>query len=55
MKADDHVKITVLPDGTVELVIEHVKPTDCGAYKIVAANRNGERANLSAVAVKRKY
>lgn len=52
--ADDHVKLKALPDGTVELTIASVKPTDCGAYKLVATNRNGEKACLSAVAVKRE-
>ncbi|XP_049949485.1 obscurin isoform X3 [Schistocerca serialis cubense] len=52
LHADDHVKLTALPDGTVRLLIEGVKPTDCGAYKLVAKNKNGEHAALCAVAVK---
>lgn len=54
LKGDDHVKLISLPDGTVRLVIENVKPTDCGAYKLIAKNKNGENAAICAVAVKRK-
>ncbi|XP_066993450.2 obscurin isoform X6 [Anabrus simplex] len=52
LKADDHVKITALPDGSVRLVIDNVIPTDCGAYKLVATNKNGEANAICAVAVK---
>lgn len=51
---DAHVKLVALPDGTVELTIDSVKPTDCGAYKLVATNRNGEKTSICAVAVKRE-
>lgn len=49
------IKITSLPDGTVKLEIEHVKPTDSGAYKLVLSNPNGESIAICAVAVKRKF
>lgn len=48
------VKLTNTPDGTVKLEIEHAKPSDCGAYKLVISNPNGESSALCAVAVKRK-
>ncbi|XP_011062355.1 PREDICTED: muscle M-line assembly protein unc-89 isoform X5 [Acromyrmex echinatior] len=48
---DDHVKISTLPDGTTKLTIDVVKPTDCGAYKLVVANPSGENSTLCAVAV----
>ncbi|XP_018359776.1 PREDICTED: muscle M-line assembly protein unc-89 isoform X3 [Trachymyrmex cornetzi] len=48
---DDHVKISTLPDGTTKLTIDVVKPTDCGAYKLVVANPSGENSSLCAVAV----
>lgn len=48
------IKITSLPDGTVKLEIDHVKPTDSGAYKLVLSNPNGESIAICAVAVKRK-
>ncbi|XP_011689399.1 PREDICTED: muscle M-line assembly protein unc-89 isoform X3 [Wasmannia auropunctata] len=48
---DDHVKISTLPDGTTKLTIDEVKPTDCGAYKLVVANPSGENSSLCAVAV----
>lgn len=52
---DDHVKISTLPDGTTKLTIDVVKPTDCGAYKLVVSNPNGENSSLCAVAVTRKF
>lgn len=52
--ADHHVNLTANPDGTVRLLIENVKPTDCGAYKLVAENQNGSTAAICAVAVRRK-
>ncbi|KAL7294623.1 hypothetical protein TKK_0011927 [Trichogramma kaykai] len=51
---DDHVKIEVLPDGTMRLSIEHVKPTDSGAYKVVASNTGGDNPSQCSVAVKPK-
>ncbi|KYN01946.1 Muscle M-line assembly protein unc-89 [Cyphomyrmex costatus] len=48
---DDHVKISMLPDGTTKLTIDVVKPTDCGAYKLVVTNSSGENSSLCAVAV----
>ncbi|XP_041975025.1 obscurin-like isoform X3 [Aricia agestis] len=48
---DAHVKQTALPDGTVKLSIEHVTPADCGAYKLVISNPNGDYSALCAVAV----
>lgn len=52
---DDHVKISTLPDGTTKLTIDVVKPTDCGAYKLVVTNSSGENSSLCAVAVTRKF
>lgn len=52
---DDHVKISTLPDGTTKLTIDTVKPTDCGAYKLVVKNSSGENSSLCAVAVTREY
>lgn len=51
---DDHVKISALPDGTTKLTIDVVKPTDCGAYKLVVTNSSGENSSLCAVAVTRE-
>ena len=51
----EHVKLTALPDGSIRLYIDKVVPLDCGAYKIVAKNKNGEASTICAVAVKRKY
>ncbi|XP_050346614.1 obscurin isoform X2 [Nymphalis io] len=48
---DSHIKQTVLPDGTVKLSIEHVTPSDCGAYKLVINNPSGEHMAICAVAV----
>ncbi|XP_071572462.1 protein Obscurin isoform X5 [Temnothorax nylanderi] len=48
---DDHVKISTLPDGTTKLTIDTVKPTDCGAYKLVVSNPSGDNSSLCAVAV----
>jgi hypothetical protein len=55
LAASDHVKLTALPDGTVRLYTDSVIPTDCGAYRLVATNKNGEATAICAVAVKRKY
>lgn len=52
---DDHTRIDVLPDGTMRLFIERVKPTDSGAYKIVASNTGGDNPSQCAVAVRRKF
>lgn len=46
--------MTNTPDGVVKLEIDHAKPSDCGAYKLLISNPNGESAGLCAVAVKRK-
>lgn len=46
------VKINVTPDGCISLVIENVKPSDCGAYKVIISNSSGESAMICAVAVK---
>ncbi|CAH2049873.1 unnamed protein product, partial [Iphiclides podalirius] len=48
---DARVKQTALPDGTVKLSIERVTPADCGAYKLLISNPNGENSALCAVAV----
>lgn len=45
--------MTKTPDGVVKLEIDQAKPSDCGAYKLVISNPNGESAALCAVAVKR--
>jgi hypothetical protein len=50
----DHIKLTALPDGSVRLYIDSVVPADCGAYRLVATNKNGEATAICAVAVKRK-
>ncbi|XP_076666422.1 obscurin isoform X4 [Andrena cerasifolii] len=49
---DEHVNIETLPDGTTKLTIDRVKPTDCGAYKLVISNSTGEHTSLCAVAIK---
>jgi Immunoglobulin I-set domain len=46
------VKIDVSADGVVTLVIDKIKPSDCGAYKIIISNSSGEAAMICAVAVK---
>lgn len=51
---DEHTKIETLPDGTSKLIIDCVKPLDCGAYKLVINNSTGEHSSLCAVAIKRK-
>jgi len=53
LSSNDHVKLTALPDGSVRLYIDSVVPTDCGAYRLVATNKNGEATAICAVAVKR--
>jgi hypothetical protein len=52
---DDHVKIDTLPDGTMRLSIDQVKPMDSGAYKVVASNTGGDNPSQCAVAVKRNF
>nr|XP_033194935.1 obscurin isoform X7 [Bombus vancouverensis nearcticus] len=49
---DEHMKIETLPDGSTKLTIDCVKPTDCGAYKLVMSNSTGEQSSLCAVAIK---
>lgn len=49
------VKIKEDANGNVSLLIEHVKPTDGGAYKMVATNPSGEESSLCAVAIMRKF
>jgi hypothetical protein len=34
------------------LIIDNVKPSDCGAYKVIISNSSGEAAMICAVAVK---
>lgn len=46
------VKIDITPDGLISLVIDNVKPSDCGAYKVIISNSSGEAAMICAVAVK---
>lgn len=53
LSADHHVHLTASPDGSIRLLIENVKPSDCGAYKLVVDNQNGSTAAICAVAVKR--
>lgn len=52
---NDRMKLETLPDGTMRLSIDRVKPTDSGAYKVVASNSNGELPSQCSVAVRRKY
>lgn len=47
--------MTNTPDGVIKLEIAQAQPSDCGAYKLVISNPNGESAALCAVAVKRMY
>ncbi|XP_053986008.1 obscurin isoform X6 [Hylaeus volcanicus] len=49
---DEHVKIETIPDGTTKLTIDNVKPTDCGAYKLVISNPTGDHTCLCAVAIR---
>ncbi|OAD62661.1 Muscle M-line assembly protein unc-89 [Eufriesea mexicana] len=49
---DDHTKIEISPDGMIKLTIDCVKPTDCGAYKLVISNSTGDLSSLCAVAIK---
>ncbi|XP_049875609.1 obscurin isoform X2 [Pectinophora gossypiella] len=49
--SDPHVVQTALPDGTIKLNIAQVTPADCGAYKLVISNPNGDNSALCAVAV----
>lgn len=39
----------------MKLEIAQALPSDCGAYKLVISNPNGENAALCAVAVKRMF
>lgn len=54
LKPNDRVKIFVGPDGSVKLVVENMQPADCGAYKLLAINDNGESSSICAVAVSRE-
>ncbi|XP_046661140.1 obscurin isoform X2 [Homalodisca vitripennis] len=47
----ERVKIVVAPDGSVKLSIDNMQPADCGAYKLLAINDNGESSSICAVAV----
>ncbi|KAK0094450.1 hypothetical protein PV326_010858, partial [Microctonus aethiopoides] len=49
---DDHVKIETQPNGSTKLTIDKCTPIDCGAYKLIAKNNNGENISQCAVAVK---
>ncbi|XP_011305282.1 muscle M-line assembly protein unc-89 isoform X2 [Fopius arisanus] len=49
---DGHVRIETQPNGSTKLTIDHCIPTDCGAYKLIAKNNNGENMTQCAVAVK---
>ncbi|XP_044021283.1 obscurin isoform X3 [Aphidius gifuensis] len=49
---DDHIKIETQPNGSTKLIIDKCTPTDCGAYKLIAKNNNGEEKSQCAVAVK---
>lgn len=51
MKINFSVKISVSPDGEISLVIDNVKPSDCGAYKLIISNTSGEASMTCAVAV----
>lgn len=53
MRYFNRIKLTNTPDGVVKLEIAQALPSDCGAYKLVISNPNGESAALCAVAVKR--
>lgn len=55
LKDDDRTKITISPDGSVRLTVDNVRPSDCGAYKLLALNDNGESSSICAVAVSRKF
>lgn len=48
------VKLTQTPEGTIKCEIEHMKPEDCGAYKVVIENPNGKNESMCAVAVTRE-
>lgn len=39
------------PDGTVQLKIEHTKPLDGGAYKVLIRNNSGDESAMCAVAI----
>lgn len=46
------MKIDLTPDGQISLVIDNVKPSDCGAYKVIISNPSGDSSAICAVAVK---
>lgn len=54
LKADDRIQLSTQPDGTVRMFIENAKPSDSGAYELVAENPNGKATGICAVSVKRK-
>lgn len=54
IKPNGRVKLETLPDGTMRLSIDHVKPTDSGAYKVVASNNVADVPVQCAVAVRRE-
>lgn len=49
------IKMTADANGNVALCIDHVNPTDGGAYKMVASNPSGQESALCAVAIMREY
>lgn len=49
---DGHIKIETQPNGSTKLTIDRCTPTDCGAYKLIAKNNNGENTSQCAIAVK---
>lgn len=51
---DEHIHLTVLPDGTAQLEIASADPKDSGVYKMVAANASGQVATQTSADVKKK-
>lgn len=51
---DDHIHLSVLPDGTAQLEIASAEPKDSGVYKLVAANPSGQVATQTNADVKKK-
>ncbi|XP_023245574.1 obscurin [Copidosoma floridanum] len=49
---NERLKLDVLPDGTMRLSIDSVRPIDSGAYKVVASNSAGVNPSQCSVAVK---
>lgn len=49
------VHLSQTPEGLIKCEIEHVRPDDCGAYKVVIENANGKSESLCAVAVTRRF